>query len=139
MLALSQPQRIAGTSSVATRLRSCLAPIQQPVGTIQDRGGSIAAPDLGGPHGDGDADSLPGERGGRCRHQAAQALGDPRPPFLADTAEQNHEFLSSPTAYKIEGTQVLRQGLRHRAEHSVARGVPVLVVDSLEEIDVGDQ
>jgi hypothetical protein len=69
----------------------------------------------------------------------AQALRDARRARRAGVGQQHHEFVPAVAAADVALAQHLAKAVADRRQHTVAREVTVLVVDSLELIDVEEQ
>src|SRR5688572_33187631 len=88
---------------------------------------------------DGDGQSLlliPDQKSFDC---AAQVLGNGDDPVRIHLMHEDDELLAAETCDDVGGSQGLRQGGSDGLDHGIAGGMPVSVVDLLEEIDVEEQ
>ena len=81
-------------------------------------------------HGDADAGGIVG------LDDLAHPVGDDCRPVEADVRQDNAEFLAAVPADQVHLAEILAQQSRDHADHPVAGGVAVAVVDQFEMVDV---
>ncbi len=89
--------------------------------------------------GDGDGDGFALVLEAAFFDEAAAAFGDAGEHVFGDVGQDDDEFFAAPTSHEVEGAQAVVEGLGDHAEHVVADGVAVGVVDVFEVVDVDKQ
>ena len=106
---------------------------------LEQRVRRIAIAKLGGTNGASDGDRVAFVLAWSRSHESPAAFRDIQRRCAVDTIKQNQKFLATPPANEVVPAQRVSQHRRHSLEHFIACQMPIIVVDSLEVIDIKEK